>query len=476
MIAHVQERWSSHAVFILAAIGAAVGIGNIWRFPSVLGQNGGGAYLIPYLVAVFVFALPLMILEISAGRHFRGTVVSAFAAVRPSFRALGWLVCAIIFLILSYYLVITGWTLAYTAFSAAGSTESFSTFSGSFLPVLSGMIAVVLTGIVVALGVRQGIERISVLMVPVIIVVLVLLVLYCTTLSGFFEGIAFVFTPDFSVLTRPGLWMAAFGQAFFSLSVGEGILLTYGTYMDRKQDIARSSLIISVADLGVALLAALVIFPVVFSFGLSPSAGTELAFSTLPLAFSLMPYGNIIAVGFFIVLFFAAFTSAVSMLEVSVAAVQEALGWTRQKTTAVLTAVLLLVSLLPALSYSAARLLLFGIPVLDLMDETVGTIGLHLSAAVVAIAFTWFLPREVFESETKQSFLMSRVVFPLCKYVIPAVLLVTIGVHLVAGFEIPDATYIAGARYLNAWIQMGGLTTFIAGTLVIIMIIDKVRR
>jgi NSS family neurotransmitter:Na+ symporter len=476
MSAPVQERWSSHAVFILAAIGAAVGIGNIWRFPSVIGQNGGGAYLIPYLVAVFLFALPLMILEISAGRHFRGTVVSAFASVRPSFRALGWLVCAVIFLILSYYLVITGWTLAYTAFSATGSTEPFSSFSGSYLPVLFAMIAVVLTGIIVALGVRQGIERITVLMVPVIIIVLAILVLYCMTLSGFAEGLAFVFTPDFSALTRPGLWVAAFGQAFFSLSVGEGILLTYGSYMDRQQDIARSSLIIAVADLGVALLAALVIFPVVFSFGLSPSAGTELAFTTLPLAFSLMPYGNIIAVGFFIVLFFAAFTSAVSMLEVSVAAVQEALLWTRQKTAAVVTAALLLISLLPALSYSEARLSLFGIPVLDLMDETIGTIGLHLSAAILAIAFTWFLPREVFESETKQSFLMSRIVFPLCKYVIPAALLLTIGVHLVAGFEIPDATYIAGAHYLNAWLQTGGLVTFIAGILAIALIIDKVRR
>jgi len=471
-----MERWSSHAVFIIAAIGAAVGIGNIWRFPSILGQNGGGAYLVPYVVAVFVFALPLMILEISAGRHFRGTIVSAFASVRPSFRVLGWLICAIIFLILSYYLVITGWTIAYSGFSAVGSTESFSLFSGSFLPVLSTMIAVVLTGLVVTLGVRQGIERISVLMVPLIIAVLALLVLYCATLPRFMDGLAFVFTPDFSVLTHAGIWVAAFGQAFFSLSVGEGILLTYGSYMDREQDIARSSLIISVADLAVALLAAMVIFPVVFSFGLSPTAGTELAFTTLPLAFSLMPYGNFVAVAFFIVLFFAAFTSAVSMLEVSVAAVQEALGWTRKKTSFFLTGVLLLASLLPALSYSAAHLSLYGIPVLDIMDETVGTIGLHLSAAIIAIAFTWFLPREVFRSETGSSFLMSRIVFPLCKYVIPAGLVLTMAVHLISGFEIPDATYVMGVHHLNAWIQTGGLASLLAGILIITLIVNWVRR
>ena len=472
----LRERWSSHAVFILAAIGAAVGIGNIWRFPAMLGENGGGAYLVPYLIAVFVFGLPLMILEITMGRHFRGTVVSAFRAVRPGFRIIGWLVCAIIFLILSYYLVITGWTIAYTVFSVTGSAGTFASFTGSFLPVVFAVIAVLLTGLVVGAGVKNGIERISVTMVPLIVIILLVMVLYCTTLSGFREGIGFLFTPDFSVLHHADIWVAAFGQAFFSLSVGEGILLTYGAYLAKEEDIPRSSLIITGADVSVSLLASLVIFPVVFSFGLSPSAGTELAFTTLPLAFTLMPAGQVVAVAFFVVLFFAAFTSAVSMLEVSVASVQEATAWTRRRSTAVLTGILLVVSLIPALSFSAARLSFGGIPVLDLMDETIGTIGLHLSAAIMAIAFTWFLPREIFESGTKQSRLMSRVVFPLCKYVIPAALLVTIGVHLVSGFGFPDATYIAGAHYLNAWIQTGGLATFIAGTLVIILIIDKIRR
>ena len=476
MSAGTKERWSSHAVFIIAAIGAAVGIGNIWRFPAMLGENGGGAYLVPYLIAVFAFGLPLMILEITMGRHFRGTVVSAFRAVRPEFRIIGWLICAIIFLILTYYIVITGWTIAYTLFSATGSAATFATFTGSYLPVLFAVIAVLLTGLVVAAGVKNGIERISVTMVPLIVIILAVMVLYCTMLPQFMDGLLFVFTPDLSALTRPGLWVAAFGQAFFSLSVGEGILLTYGAYLAKDEDIPRSSLIITGADVSVSLLAALVIFPIVFSFGLSPSAGTELAFTTLPLAFSLMPAGQLVAVAFFVVLFFAAFTSAVSMLEVSVASVQEATAWARRRTATVLTGILLVVSIIPALSFSAAQLSLGGIPVLDLMDETIGTIGLHLSAAIMAIAFTWFLPRDVFESETKQSFLMSRVVFPLCKYVIPAALLVTIGVHMVSGFEFPDATYVAGVHYLNAWLQTGGLATFIAGILIIYLIIDKVRR
>jgi NSS family neurotransmitter:Na+ symporter len=471
-----MERWSSHLGFILAAIGAAVGIGNIWRFPALVGQNGGGAFLIPYLIAVFVFALPLMILEITMGRFFRGTVVSSFRAVRAEFRILGWLLCAILILILSYYLVITGWTIAFTVFAATGETTTFAGFTGSYMPILFGIVAVVLTGLVVAAGVQKGIERISIMMVPLVVIVLFVMVLYCTTLSGFGDGIRFLFTPDFTVLTQADLWVAAFGQAFFSLSVGEGILLTYGSYMAKDQDISRSALIISIADLSVALLAGMVIFPVVFSFGISPTAGTELAFTTLPLAFSLLPAGRLVAVSFFIVLFFAAFTSSVSMLEVCVASVQEAAGWDRKNTTILLTGILLIVSLVPALSYSAAHLSLGGIPVLDIMDETIGTLGLHLAAAILALSFTWFLPRKVLEAETGRVSDLNQLVFFLCKYVIPAVLVITIGVHLISGLEMPGATYIAGSHYLNAWLQTGGLATFIIGILVLILIIGKIRR
>jgi NSS family neurotransmitter:Na+ symporter len=410
------------------------------------------------------------------GRHFRGTVVSSFRALRPEFRIAGWLLVAILFLILSYYIVITGWTLAYAVFSATGDTTTFSGFTASYLPVAFGALAVVLTGMVVALGIREGIERVSVLMVPVIVLLLGILALFCKTLSGFGDAVRFLFTPDFSVLTHAELWVAAFGQAFFSLSVGEGILLTYGAYMARDQDIPRASLVICVVDLAVALLAGLVIFPVVFSFGLSPAAGTELAFTTLPLAFSLLPAGRLFAVAFFVVLFFAAFTSAVSMLEVAVSSVQDAAGWGRRKTVLVLTAILLLVSLAPALSFSAMNLSLYGIPLLDIMDETVGTLGLHLAAAILAIAFTWFLPREIFEAETGRDSSLMRLTFILCKYVIPAVLLATIGIHLVAGFEMPDATYIAGTHFLSAWLQSSGLATFLIGIFIMILMIDAFRR
>ncbi|MDO9035990.1 MAG: sodium-dependent transporter [Methanoregula sp.] len=471
-----MERWSSHLGFILAAVGAAVGIGNIWRFSAVLGQNGGGAYLIPYFIAVFVFALPLMVLEIAMGRRFRGTVVSSFQAVRSEFRIIGWFLCAIVFLILSYYLVITGWTIAYTVFSVTGDTITFAGFTGSYQPVLYAVLAVLVTGFIVSAGVRGGIERISVFLIPVCIIILVIMALFSVTLPGFSEGMRFLFTPDFSVLSHADIWLAAFGQAFFSLSVGEGILLTYGSYMDQEQDIKKAALLITVADLFVALLAGTVIFPIVFSYGLSPAVGAELAFSTLPIAFSRMPAGQLFAIAFFAVLFFAALTSSVSMLEVCVAAVDEALGWTRRKTTVILTALLLLVTLLPALSYSAMHLSVNGIPLLDIMDETVGTLGLHIAAILLAVAFTSFISPQVFFSETGSATRLDRIIFILCKYVIPVTLLLTIAGYLVTGIEIPGTSFIPGTLHIGPLSQVVGVSLIAVLILVAIFIGGKLRK
>jgi NSS family neurotransmitter:Na+ symporter len=471
-----MERWSSHLGFILATIGAAVGIGNIWRFSSLVGENGGGAFLIPYLIAVFIFALPLMILEITMGRRFRGTVVSAFTALRPQFRILGWFICAVVFLILSYYIVITGWTLAYATFSTLGTTTSFATFTGSYIPVVFGIIAIVLTGIVVSFGIQKGIERIAITLVPLMIGILILMAFFCATLSGFWNAVLFIFTPDFSVMSRADLWLAAFGQAFFSLSVGEGILLTYGAYLSKEEDVPKSAVIITVVDTGIALLAGIIIFSVVFTFGLAPTAGTELAFTTLPLAFSLMPAGHLVAIAFFVVLFVAAFTSSISMLEVCVASVQEASGWSRTKTTTILTAVLLLVSLGPALSYSAAQLALWGVPVLDIMDETIGTLGLYFAAIMIAVAFTWFLPPKTAGAGPAAGSDGKRAIFFLCKYIIPAILVIIIVLHVVLGFDPTDATYLVGKRYFQSFIQMGGVFITIAGIYVMVILINTIRK
>ncbi len=470
-----MERWSSSLGFLLAAIGSAVGIGNIWRFSAVVGQNGGGAYLIPYLLAVFLFALPLMILEISMGRRFRGTVVSTFRAVRPQFRIMGWFICVIVLLVLSYYLVITGWTMGYILLTAAGKYESFSAFTGTYLPVFFFIVAALATGLVVSRGIRKGIERISFLMIPVCFIILIIMALYGFFLPGFSRGIEFFLTPDFSVLSNPLIWSAAFGQAFFSLSVGQGILLTYGAYTEKDQDIPVLSVIITIADLGVALLAGIVIFPIVFSYGLVPSTGAELAFSSLPFAFSRMPGGQFFALAFFTVLFFAALTSAVSMLEVSVAAVRESMGWTRAESAFLVIAGLILIGLPSALSYSAAGWTFYGVAVLDFMDETVGTIGLPVTAVITSVVFSWYLPQEVFEKSIGKKWNAGPVIRPLCRYIIPAVIIVTTGARLISGIDFGATRLVPGTPYIGTIPQIGWICVILLLLFVFIYSACRIR-
>jgi NSS family neurotransmitter:Na+ symporter len=421
------ERWSSRLVFILAAIGSAVGIGNIWRFPMIVGQNGGGAYLIPYFLAVVCLAVPLMILEMAVGRHWRSNLVASFGLAGRKLEAVGWLVCLIVLLILSYYLVITGWTLAYLVFSLLGSGVSFSAFSSSLQPVIFFMISVLVTGVIASLGVNMGIERIVSFMIPFVFLILLALTLFSISLPGFRPGMDFFLRPDYSMLSRPEVWIAAIGQAFFSLSVGMGVLITYGSYLKTDADIPQSALIITFFDLLASMLAGMVVFSLVFTFGLEPAAGAELAFSTLPRAFGLMPYGRVFSVLFFALLFSAALTSAISMMEVNVAAIMGQSGVSRKRASLFLVILLAGIGAPSALSYSSLDLRFYGSRILDLMDVSVGTVGLSFSALLVAIAFRWFISDDVLARETHLSRRQLSAVSNLTKYAIPiALLMITV--------------------------------------------------
>ncbi|MEM0492487.1 MAG: sodium-dependent transporter [Candidatus Thermoplasmatota archaeon] len=421
-----RERWNSKIGFILATIGSAVGIGNIWRFSSVVGQNGGGAYLIPYLIAVFIFAIPLMILELTIGRYYQSDVITAFRKVNEKFRFLGLVICVVVLLILSYYLVITGWTLGYFISYLTSKDIAFLGFTSSYTPVLYFIVTALITGLVVSLGVKKGIEKVSTILIPFSIIILLVLVFFAFTLDGFNDGVSFLFTPDFSVLSDPLLWGAAFGQAFFSLSVGFGTLITYGSYLDKGVNIPCSSVIITLSDLLVAILAGLTIFPIVFTFGLQPGMGAELAFSTLPKAFEIMAYGQILALLFFLLLFFAALTSAIGMLEVGVAAFSDTTGLSRRRTSLILTVILVFIGLPSALSYTSMNLSIGGVKILDLMDETLGTYGLLFTAFFTSVVFTWFLDKEFMYDELKDAEGWVRIVYPAVKYIIPFVLVVTL--------------------------------------------------
>lgn len=413
------EQWSSRLGFVLATVGAAVGLGNIWRFPAVLGANGGGAYLVPYLLAAATCAVPLLVLELSVGRTLRTDVVSAFRGVRRDYAALGWLVAGGVVLILSYYLVLAGWVLGFLLQWLAAAPTSFGAFTGGWQPVVLFVVVTAITGGVVSLGVRGGIERLATIVMPTVFVILVGLALYALTFAEWGQAATFLFTPDFSVLGDPGLWSAAVGQVFFSLSVGQGIMLTYGAYVDRETPLLRSSILITVVDVGAALLAGLVIFPIVFSFGLEPTLGTELAFTTLPTAFATMPFGRVIAVAFFGLLFFAALSSAVALLEVGVAAGTNATRLSRKQATAALTVGVFALGLPSALSYSPLGLELFSEPVLDLVDESVGTYALPVSALAIIGVFAWAADLPDVRADLDR-------LLPLVKYLLPVVLVVVV--------------------------------------------------
>lgn len=478
-----METWSSRRGFLLAAVGSAVGIGNIWRFSAVVGQNGGGAYLIPYILAVVACGIPLIALELAVGRRLRTSMVGAFRQAGPRLELVGWLVATVVFTILSYYLVITGWTLAFFAGSAVGSPVEFASLTGGWIPVATFLLSALATGVVVSLGVRAGVERASSVLMPLALVVLLVLFARAATLPGFGEGVRYLFQPDFSVLADPGILSAAVGQAFFSLSVGFGVLITFGAYLDRDTDIPHSAIVITMADLAVALLAGLVIFPMVFSFGLTPTAGAELAFTTLPVAFQQTFGGRVLEPAFFLLLFVAALTSAVAMLELNVAAVEERTRLTRRQATVLLTALVMLLGLPSALSYSALDLRVWGWRVLDALDETVGTMALPITALLIALVFTRRLARAHLDAEYgahEGSAAWRRAISPAVMYVIPLVLIgitlsrLVLNIDPAGWHQLPGIPFIGSVWQLVLTVVI--LAALLASTLTVVRLIGRRDR
>ena len=423
-----MEKWSSSRVFILATIGSAVGLGNIWRFSSIAGQNGGGAYLLPFILATIFFALPLMVVEMAVGRHLGKDVVSSFRHFKENFKWFGWGIFILILMLTGVYLVITGWTLAFLVSSTGLMELTFAELTTSYLPVLFFLISLAITAFIVSKGIRSGIETMSNALVPLTFIILAVLLIYSVQTPGFMDGLSYLFTPDFSVMSEADLWVAAFGQAFFSLSVGYGLILTYSSYLGKEVNITRSAIMIGVADVAVAIIAGTIIFSLVFTHGLEPTAGAELAFVTLPIAFDGMPLGGLLSFLFFTLLFTAALTSAVSMMEVNVAALMNNTTLDRKKSSLLVMVALSIVGTIAALSYSTLDLRLMGDRILDVMDYTFGTVGIPIAALVTALIFSWYTNREFLEAEISCS--CRKFVLPLVKYMVPLVLTLVIIVTL----------------------------------------------
>jgi NSS family neurotransmitter:Na+ symporter len=330
----LHGHWSSRLAFILAVSGSAVGLGNIWRFPYVAGVNGGGAFVLVYLVCVFGIGLPIMMAEILIGRRGRRNPAATMQLLgeeesgNGSWRWVGLLGVVAGIIILSYYSVIAGWAVGYIVESASGAflgatVEEVQGIFGSLIgnPLIAGgwhTLFMLISVFVVARGVERGLEQAVRVLMPALIGLLLLLLGYSMLQGAFQQGVTFLFEPRFDELTA-GSILEAMGQAFFTLSVGMGAIMAYGAYLPQEASITRTSVAVVLADTGVALLAALVIFPIVFANDMDPASGPGLVFQSLPVAFGQMPGGVIVATIFFVLLTFAAWTSAISLMEPAVA-------------------------------------------------------------------------------------------------------------------------------------------------------------
>ncbi len=389
-----HTKWSSERGFVLAMIAAAVGLGNLWRFPYIAGENGGAAFIIAYLVAVVAMGLPLMLIEISAGRGEKGGVVKTFRAVHKKAAWFGWFVVALTLVILSYYLVVTGWTLGFAVDSLDGKIGSFSDFTSGVKPLLYFGIVLLISAAVVLRGVGL-IEVLSRYMMPVFLLMILFLTGYSLTMAGTPEALAFLFSPDFSALASPTLWALAFGQAFYSLAIGQGYLMTYGSSLPKKVNLPRATGTIAGVETTVALMAGLMIFPIVFTFGLNPAEGTELAFTTLPLAFGNIVIGSVLAVLFFWLFFLAAISSCIASMLVIQTAIKEELHLDHGKAVIVALLVLLPLGILSALSFTPMEVSVFGRPFLEFMDMLTANQVVIISGLAGGAIISWSIPRHI---------------------------------------------------------------------------------
>ncbi len=386
-----RAQWSSEPAFVFSMAAAAVGLGNLWRFPYMVGENGGGAFILAYLIALVIVALPVMMLEVAAGRLKQGSVVTTYRGVTRFGTLYGWLVVALTVLITSYYLVITGWTLGYTVDAFRRQVAEFEEFTAGYNSVWYFLAVTGLAGLVLLRGVR-AIETLSKALMPLLLLLIVALVGVASTMPGWAEARAFMLAWDPEALARPGLWVFAFGQAFYTLAVGQGYLVTYGSYIPRRTHVPRAALVVAGTETTIALLAGWMIFPFVFSFGLDPGAGSELAFSTLPQAFEGMAAGAWVAMAFFFMFFAAAFSSCIAGLKVIVAALAEEMKLSNPRAVALTMLLMVVLGIPSALSFSPVGLTVAGMPFLDFMDQFGGTNVVIASGVIGAGLLCWVLP------------------------------------------------------------------------------------
>lgn len=435
---HEREQWKSRTGFVLAAAGSAVGLGNVWRFPYLAGEHGGGVFLALYLVFVFTIGISILLAELTIGRAAKRQPAGAFRVLGGGkWVAAGYFGVAAAFFVLSFYSVVGGWTLAYIVKATTGglngttaesAEQIFNTLIADPLkPLAYHGVFMALTTIIVMRGVTRGIEAASKLLMPALFILLLVLVGRAITLPNAGAGLAFYLQPDFGKVTG-GTIIAALSQAFFSLSVGLGAMITYGSYLSAQESLPKSAAWIAVIDAGVAFLAGLMIFSAVFAFGLNPAAGPGLTFVTLPTIFGQMPAGPVFAFAFFALLAVAALTSAVSLLEVAVAYLIDEHGVNRSGAALLLGVIIFVLGIPSSLSLGVwSDFTLFGLGVMDFMDSATTKVLMPFGSILLSLFAGWVvyprLARELMQQAGDRIAIPLRVWGIACKFLGPAAIL-----------------------------------------------------
>jgi neurotransmitter:Na+ symporter, NSS family len=440
----LHGHWSSRVGFILAVAGSAVGLGNIWRFPYLAGENGGGAFVLVYLACVFIVGLPIMMAEILLGRRGRRNPVSTMRLLGEEetgtslWRWVGILGVATGFLILSFYSVIAGWAVAYIleggsgAFEGADADAVGGIFGGLIEdPVRTGIwhtVFMAMTVFVVALGVERGLERAVRVLMPALVILMLVLLGYGIVEGEFIRGVEYLFVPDFSALTTEGI-LGALGQAFFTLSVGMGAIMAYGAYLPNEESIIQTSVAVVLADTFIAILAGLVIFPIVFAFDVAPDAGPGLVFVSLPLAFGQMTGGVFVAVVFFILLTFAAWTSAISLMEPAVTFFIEQLKFTRATAALTVGIIIWALGFLTVMSFGPWAGFTPGgeLTVFDWIDYLTNNIMLPVGGFAIILFAGWFMAKNSTADELDpHAGLVYRFWRTSARYIVPVAILLVL--------------------------------------------------
>ncbi|MCA2018455.1 sodium-dependent transporter [Vibrio tritonius] len=468
-----REQWGSRVGFILAAVGSAIGLGNIWRFPYMAYENGGGAFFIPYLFAMITAGIPFMILEFSMGQRHRGSAPKTLKAISQKFEWLGWFQVGIAAIIAVYYVAVIGWAISYfgMSFTQSWGTDTNAYFFSNYLhlgdnsPTNLGsiqwgiafamLIAWGVTYAAIAGGVKAGIERASKIMMPVLFVMVIALIARVIMLPGAIEGVNYMFQPDFSKIWDVKVWAAAYGQIFFTLSIGFSIMLAYSSYLPEKSDITNNAFMTVLINCGFSILAGIMIFSVLGYMSATQdkpitdvvSAGVGLAFVTIPAAINLLPMPYILGPIFFFALVVAGFSSHISLMEAVTSAIIDKMHWSRRKAATIVCGIGLVVSM----AYATNG----GLLLLDLVDHFANNIGIIASCLVELLLMTWLMNvKESREYVNNQSDFKVGFWFDVClRFISPAILAVIIVTELNTLFT----TGYGGYDLTLGWIMIAAL-------------------